>query len=94
VICYDITSTLVNEKICILVLFNGKVTVSIAFSHFPDRESFLNTSKWIDDVRMERGNEVVLMLCGNKNDSAEQRYWFAVVLPISHIELSHTKRAR
>lgn len=42
-------------------------------SHLPDRESFLNTSKWIEEVRNERGKEVIMMLCGNKNDMEDQR---------------------
>merc|ERR550539_115897 len=33
-----------------------------------NRASFLNTSKWIDDVRAERGNDVVICLVGNKTD--------------------------
>ena len=35
--------------------------------------SFLNTSKWIEDVRNERGNDVVMMLVGNKTDLKERR---------------------
>lgn len=38
-----------------------------------DRASFLNTAQWIDDVRSERGNDVVIMLVGNKNDLNEKR---------------------
>lgn len=34
-----------------------------------DRASFLNTAQWIDDVRSERGNDVVIMLVGNKTDA-------------------------
>ncbi|NWW12850.1 RAB6B protein, partial [Oreocharis arfaki] len=28
--------------------------------------SFQQTSKWIDDVRTERGSDVIIMLVGNK----------------------------
>lgn len=38
-----------------------------------DRASFLNTSKWIEDVRNERGNDVIMVLVGNKTDSSEKR---------------------
>jgi Ras-related protein Rab-6A len=38
-----------------------------------DRTSFLNTSKWIDDVRTERGTDVVMMLVGNKTDLSDKR---------------------
>jgi Ras-related protein Rab-6A len=33
----------------------------------------LNTSKWIEDVRAERGNEVIIMLVGNKTDVSDKR---------------------
>ena len=38
-----------------------------------DRASFLNTAQWIDDVRSERGNDVVIMLVGNKGDLIDKR---------------------
>ncbi|EPY41179.1 Rab family, other [Angomonas deanei] len=34
------------------------------------RDSFLSSFRWIDDVRAERGSEVVVMLVGNKKDLA------------------------
>lgn len=40
----------------------------------PDRNSFQQTSKWIDDVRTERGQDVIIMLVGNKTDLADKRY--------------------
>lgn len=39
-----------------------------------DRQSFLSTSKWIDDVRSERGNDVIIVLVGNKADLSEKRF--------------------
>ena len=41
---------------------------------FQDRASFQNTSKWIDDVRAERGSEVIIVLVGNKTDLSDKRY--------------------
>lgn len=41
--------------------------------YFKDRASFLNTSKWIEDVRNERGNDVIIVLVGNKTDASERR---------------------
>ncbi|SAM06746.1 hypothetical protein [Absidia glauca] len=38
-----------------------------------NRASFLNTDKWIDDVRAERGDDVILFLVGNKSDLHEKR---------------------
>jgi Ras-related protein Rab-6A len=36
-----------------------------------NRASFSNTAKWIEDVRSERGNDVVIVLVGNKTDLSE-----------------------
>lgn len=41
--------------------------------------SFLNTSKWIEDVRNERGDDVIMMLVGNKTDLKERRQVFIVL---------------
>lgn len=39
----------------------------------PDRDSFKATSKWVEDVRAERGNEVIIALVGNKTDLSDKR---------------------
>lgn len=39
----------------------------------PDRASFQNTSKWVEDVRAERGNDVIIVLVGNKTDLSDKR---------------------
>ncbi len=41
--------------------------------HFKDRNSYVNTAKWIDDVRAERGNDVIIVLVGNKTDLNDKR---------------------
>lgn len=38
-----------------------------------DRNSFLNTTKWVDDVRNERGDDVIIVLVGNKTDLNDKR---------------------
>ena len=38
-----------------------------------NRASFLNTAKWVEDVRAERGDDVVIMLVGNKTDLSDKR---------------------
>jgi Ras-related protein Rab-6A len=35
--------------------------------------NFRQTSKWIDDVRTERGSDVIIMLVGNKTDLSDKR---------------------
>jgi small GTP-binding protein len=48
-------------------------SVAIVCYDITNRASFLNTEQWIDDVRSERGNDVVIMLVGNKTDVQERR---------------------
>jgi Ras-related protein Rab-6A len=47
--------------------------VAVITYDISSRASFLNTTKWITDVRNERGTDVVIMLVGNKTDLAEKR---------------------
>ena len=45
-----------------------------SFGHlFLDYNSFQQTAKWIDDVRTERGSDVIIMLVGNKTDLSDKR---------------------
>ena len=48
-------------------------SVAVIVYDITNRKSFANTSKWIEDVRAERGDDVVIMLVGNKTDMAERR---------------------
>lgn len=41
-----------------------------------DRQSFLNTARWVEEVRTERGSDVIIMLVGNKTDLVDKRYVF------------------
>ncbi|CAH2218608.1 jg13591 [Pararge aegeria aegeria] len=45
----------------------------ISFTVEADANSFHQTSKWIDDVRTERGSDVIIMLVGNKTDLSDKR---------------------
>ena len=59
-----------------------------------NRASFLNTTKWIDDVRTERGNDVVIMLVGNKTDLSDKRLIIKkkqLSLERKNIHHTHTK---
>ncbi|KAI0318819.1 ras-domain-containing protein [Amylostereum chailletii] len=48
-------------------------TVAIVVFDITNRQSFMSTSKWIDDVRSERGNDVMVVLVGNKADLSDKR---------------------
>mmetsp|Transcript_10321 Transcript_10321/g.9974 ORF Transcript_10321/g.9974 Transcript_10321/m.9974 type:complete len:223 (+) Transcript_10321:111-779(+) len=43
-------------------------SVAVVVYDVSNRASFTNTSKWVEDVRSERGNDVVICLVGNKTD--------------------------
>ncbi|CEG84616.1 Putative GTP-binding protein ryh1 [Rhizopus microsporus] len=48
-------------------------SVAVIVYDISSRNSFLNTTKWIDDVRAERGDEAIVVLVGNKTDLNEKR---------------------
>ncbi|KAI9144369.1 putative YPT6-GTP-binding protein of the rab family [Paraphysoderma sedebokerense] len=48
-------------------------SVAVVVYDITNRNSFMNTSKWIDDVRAERGNDVIIVLVGNKTDLSDKR---------------------
>eukprot|EP01088_Endostelium_zonatum_P009047 TRINITY_DN22232_c0_g1_i1.p1 TRINITY_DN22232_c0_g1~~TRINITY_DN22232_c0_g1_i1.p1 ORF type:complete len:204 (-),score=40.99 TRINITY_DN22232_c0_g1_i1:124-735(-) len=48
-------------------------TVAVVVYDITNRTSFLDTVKWVGDVRAERGDHVVIMLVGNKTDLADKR---------------------
>lgn len=52
-----------------------RVTLSSFSQHFlpAGRQSFTNSTQWMDDVRAERGSDVVIMLVGNKTDLSGSR---------------------
>merc|ERR1719203_2020517 len=43
-------------------------SVAVVVYDVSSRASFNNTAKWVEDVRAERGNDVVICLVGNKTD--------------------------
>uniref|UniRef100_A0A4W5R9R3 RAB6B, member RAS onco family n=1 Tax=Hucho hucho TaxID=62062 RepID=A0A4W5R9R3_9TELE len=49
-------------------------TVAVVVYDITNVNSFQQTSKWIDDVRTERGSDVIIMLVGNKTDLGDKRY--------------------
>lgn len=47
--------------------------VAVVVFDITNRESFESTAKWIADVRAQRGNDVVIVLVGNKTDLTASR---------------------
>ena len=62
VIVYDITST------------STPMSLAGMSKLITDRVSFNNTTKWVDDVRNERGQDVIIVLVWNKTDLNDKRY--------------------
>eukprot|EP00292_Cryptomonas_paramecium_P022088 CAMPEP_0113697716 /NCGR_PEP_ID=MMETSP0038_2-20120614/22288_1 /TAXON_ID=2898 /ORGANISM="Cryptomonas paramecium" /LENGTH=163 /DNA_ID=CAMNT_0000620757 /DNA_START=313 /DNA_END=802 /DNA_ORIENTATION=+ /assembly_acc=CAM_ASM_000170 len=48
-------------------------SVAVIVFDVTSKESFDNTGRWIDEVRQERGEDVILALVGNKTDLTEKR---------------------
>lgn len=48
-------------------------SVAVVVYDITNRNSFMNTTKWVDDVRAERGNDVIIVLVGNKTDLNDKR---------------------
>lgn len=48
-------------------------SVAVVVYDITNTNSFQQTNKWIEDVKAERGNDVIIMLVGNKTDLAEKR---------------------
>ncbi|KAK9069450.1 hypothetical protein SSX86_011354 [Deinandra increscens subsp. villosa] len=48
-------------------------SVAVIVYDVANRQSFLNTAKWIEEVRTERGTDVIIVLVGNKTDLVDKR---------------------
>lgn len=48
-------------------------SVAVVVYDITSLESFQETNKWIEDVRKERGEDVIIMLVGNKTDLSNTR---------------------
>lgn len=80
VVVYDITSNVILLCAFCWIAFERNTFMARAnpsITHFYsfrlDYNSFQQTTKWIDDVRTERGSDVIIMLVGNKTDLSDKR---------------------
>mmetsp|Transcript_25147 Transcript_25147/g.63808 ORF Transcript_25147/g.63808 Transcript_25147/m.63808 type:complete len:212 (-) Transcript_25147:559-1194(-) len=48
-------------------------SVAVVVYDCTNRQSFLNTARWIQEVRTERGSDVIIFLVGNKTDLVDKR---------------------
>lgn len=48
-------------------------SVAVIVYDITNRQSFQNVSRWVDEVRAERGSDVIIALVGNKSDLVDAR---------------------
>lgn len=58
-----------NPRNCTLSFSNSPFSTSPP----ADRQSFLNVQRWVEEVRAERGADVIIVLVGNKTDLVDKR---------------------
>ncbi|CAL5426413.1 unnamed protein product [Camellia sinensis] len=79
------TTTIKNLTTRVLFLESQGVAGSMSLRECPmhlvgnkfqkkmNRQSILNTTKWIEQVRTERGSDVIIVIVGNKTDLVDKR---------------------
>ena len=70
VVVYDVSST----HACRTAAFCLPQPPAWSDKLFAGRQTFLNTARWIEEVRTERGNDVIVVLVGNKTDLVDKRW--------------------
>ena len=65
---YDVTSALRAFRCALPASFSALIRAPAA-----DRASFVNTARWGEELRAERGSDVVVVLVGNTTDLVERR---------------------
>lgn len=48
-------------------------SMAVVVFDITQKQSFLNIDKWVEDVRNERGGDVVIMIAANKSDLTDRR---------------------
>nr|GEX98222.1 Ras-related protein RABH1b [Tanacetum cinerariifolium] len=48
-------------------------SIAVIVFDVASRQSFMNTEKWIEEVRTEQGSDVIIVLVGNKTDLVDKR---------------------
>jgi len=57
----------------LIPLYIRDSSVAVVVYDITNKKTFENTRKWVDDVRGERGNDVIIVLVGNKTDLNDKR---------------------
>lgn len=48
-------------------------SVAVVVYDVTNRQSFINVQRWVEEVRSERGSDVIIVLVGNKTDLVDKR---------------------
>ncbi|KAL4378961.1 hypothetical protein GQ457_02G009200 [Hibiscus cannabinus] len=67
-----IPSYIRDSSVAVVVYDVANMLTNISYL-LADRQSFLNTAKWVEEVRTERGSDVIIVLVGNKTDLVDKR---------------------
>ncbi len=70
VVVYDITSLVWSDLNFSYKCFNFWIT--------EDYHTFDQVSKWVEDVRTDSGNDIIIVLVGNRIDMANKRFIFFI----------------
>lgn len=54
-------------------------SVAVVVYDISNRASFTNVRRWVEEVRAERGQDVIIAIVGNKTDLADKRCVFVNV---------------
>lgn len=80
IVCYSDTSTPVCRDTAGQERFRSLIpsyirdsSVAVIVYDVTSRQSFLNVHRWVDEVRAERGADVIIVLVGNKTDLVDKR---------------------
>ncbi|CAF4010567.1 unnamed protein product [Rotaria sp. Silwood2] len=66
-------TSLITRFISLIPSYIRDSTVAVVVYDITNANSFQQTSRWIEEVRSERGTDVIIMLVGNKTDLADRR---------------------
>lgn len=58
---------------CLIPNFIRDASLAVVVFDITNKQSFLDVDRWVDDLRTERGQEVIIVLVGNKTDLQEER---------------------
>ena len=82
---FNIWDTAGQEAYRYLVpMYYRNASIAIIVFDLTSMSSFESVTDWINDVKMNVDNDVVMLLCGNKSDCPDRRVEFDIIQEFSH----------